>query len=136
METLQAVYIGNLRSEAVHNQSGTQIETDAPTDNKGKGERFSPTDLVATALGTCMLTTMAIAAQNSGFEITGTRVTVNKIMKPNPRRIGQLVAVVTFPDLPLTEAQYNLVEQAAIHCPVAKSLHPDLEQDISFKYPN
>lgn len=134
MQTLNAIYSGQLRCEAVHNQSGTIIQTDAPTDNHGKGERFSPTDLVAAALGTCILTTMALAAEKLDCNLDGTHLTVNKVMFSDPRRIGRLVVNITFPVLNVPESVHEKLQQAALHCPVAKSLHPDLHQDITFHY--
>src|ERR1700741_3905856 len=95
--TSQIIYKGELRSTATHIQSGTMIETDAPTDNQGKGERFSPTDLVATALGTCMVTTMAIKARTLDIRLDGTRLEITKIMVSDPRRIGKIIAHVFFP---------------------------------------
>ena len=95
--TSQIIYKSGLRTSCTHLQSGTEIETDAPTDNKGKGERFSPTDLLATSLGSCMITTMGIKAESMGIELDGTRVDVTKIMVSDPRRIGKLVAHVYFP---------------------------------------
>ena len=95
--TSQIIYKSDLRTEAIHIQSGTQIETDAPTDNQGKGERFSPTDLVVVAVGTCMVTTMGIKARSMNLALDGTRVEVTKIMVPDPRRIGKIIATVYFP---------------------------------------
>ncbi|MGG9972269.1 OsmC family protein [Ferruginibacter sp. SUN002] len=128
-------YEGNLRCSAKHLQSGTSIETDAPTDNRGKGERFSPTDLVCTALGTCMLTTMAIKATDMGIELKDTSVDVKKHMVADPRRIGKIDAVVTFPTaLGLDEKDRIILQRTADHCPVVKSLHPDIELNIEYKW--
>ena len=129
-------YEGNLRCNAQHLQSGNSIETDAPTDNRGKGERFSPTDLVCTALGTCMLTTMAIKATDMGIELKGASVDVKKHMVADPRRIGQIDAVVTIPAiLNLEEKDRTILERVGDNCPVAKSLHPDVQTPIQFIYP-
>ena len=97
MATVETIYLGGLRTEATHVQSGTKILTDAPTDNHGKGEAFSPTDLVATALGSCMMTIMGIAAQTHGIDIDGTKLHITKIMSASPRRIGEIVVEVHFP---------------------------------------
>ncbi|NCT95306.1 MAG: OsmC family protein [Chitinophagaceae bacterium] len=131
--TSQIIYKGGLRTTAVHLQSQTTIETDAPTDNQGKGERFSPTDLVATALGTCMVTTMAIKARTMDIELEGTRVDVTKVMVSDPRRIGKIIAHVFFPPgLHLDDKTREILERTARTCPVERSLHPDLELDLAF----
>lgn len=121
-------YEGNLRCQATHLQSGTTIETDAPTDNKGKGERFSPTDLVCTALATCMITTMAIRSGEIGVELAGTTVDVQKHMQANPRRIAKIEVTVTYPAaLQLTDEQAAFLKNVGDNCPVVKSLHDGLE---------
>lgn len=135
MATVETIYLGDLRSEATHLQSGTKILTDAPTDNHGKGESFSPTDLVATALGSCMLTIMGIAASTGGFEIKGTRLEITKVMAADPRRIGEIRIDVHFPT-DYTDKQRKILENAAQVCPVAKSLHPDCKQTFRFFYGN
>jgi putative redox protein len=134
--TSQIIYKGGLRTVATHVQSGTAIETDAPTDNQGKGERFSPTDLVAAALATCMATTMAIKARHTmNTDLDGTRVEVTKIMVSDPRRIGKLVAHVFFPaGLIVDDNQKELLERTARTCPVERSLHPDIELDMQFNW--
>ena len=133
MATIETIYQGQLRSEATHLQSGTRIVTDAPVDNHGKGESFSPTDMVAAALGSCMLTIMGIAAEARGIDISGTKLSITKVMAADPRRIGEIKIEFRFP------ADYDakfraILEHAAETCPVAKSLHPDLKQTISFVY--
>ncbi|MDE3125197.1 MAG: OsmC family protein [Bacteroidota bacterium] len=130
------LYKGNLRTELTHLQSGTVIENDAPTDNQGKGERFSPTDLVATALGSCMITTMGIKANTMNIDLTGTKAEITKIMKSDPRRIGKIITHIFFPHSlnSLDEKQKQILENTARTCPVAKSLHPDLETDIQFTW--
>jgi uncharacterized OsmC-like protein len=121
-------YQGNLRCLATHLQSGTSIETDAPTDNKGKGERFSPTDLVCTALATCMITTMAIRSGEINVELQGTTVAAQKHMLPNPRRISKIEVMVTYPaTLELSEQSFDFLKTVGDNCPVIKSLHPSLE---------
>ncbi len=133
--TSQIIYKSGLRTSCTHLQSGTEIETDAPTDNKGKGERFSPTDLLATALGSCMITTMGIKAETMGIELDGTRVDVTKMMVSDPRRVGKLVAHVFFPaGLKLDEQTKLILERSARTCPVERSLHPDIELDMAFHW--
>jgi putative redox protein len=133
--TSQIIYEGNLRTVATHLQSGTVIETDAPTDNQGKGERFSPTDLVATALGNCMLTIMGIKARDMKMDIEGTQIDITKIMIADPRRIGEIKVVINFPgSLKSDEKQRTIIERAAMTCPVFESLHPDLKKDVEFKW--
>ncbi len=126
-------YEGNLRCNAQHLQSGTIIETDAPTDNRGKGERISPTDLVCTALATCMATTMAIKATDMNIELNGLTVDVQKHMESNPRRISKIDVKVSFPtSLELDEKDRIILQRTGDNCPVVKSLHPDLVLDIQY----
>jgi uncharacterized OsmC-like protein len=133
--TSTIIYEGQLRTVATHNQSQTVIETDAPTDNQGKGERFSPTDLVATALGSCMLTIMGIKARDMNIDLQGTQLNIQKNMKADPRRIGGIDIIFQFPaGLILGEKEKTILKNAALTCPVAKSLHPDLEQNIAFRW--
>lgn len=134
--TSQIIYKGNLRTEATHLQSQSVIETDAPVDNHGNGERFSPTDIVATALGSCMLTIMGIKARDMGLDLEGTSIGITKIMVDNPRRIGGITVEFTFPEgLRVDEKQRTILERAALTCPVAKSLHSDIEQQVQFSWP-
>lgn len=130
--TAQIIYQGDLRTRATHLASGQTIITDAPVDNQGKGEAFSPTDLVATALGACMLTIMGIRARDHGIDIAGTRCDVTKIMASNPRRIGKVVLTITMPELDYTPTQQQLLEDAARGCPVCRSIHPDTEVELQF----
>lgn len=132
METVRTVYLGDLRTRAMHVQSGEQLTTDAPTDNNGKGEFFSPTDLLATALGSCMLTIMGMAAQTHGFTIDGTTAKTTKVMGTNPRRIVEVIIELTFPHNKYSEKERKILELSAKECPVANSLHPDLKQTVSF----
>ena len=133
--TSTVIYKGALRTEMKHLQSGSMIENDAPVDNHGKGERFSPTDMVATALGSCLLTTMGIKAESMGIDLTGTSVEITKIMKAEPRRIGGIKAHVFFSKgLNLDEKQRAILEHTGRTCPVEKSLHPDMELDFQFNY--
>src|SRR5690349_23037842 len=131
--TSEIIYKGDLRTQATHLQSGTIVETDAPTDNHGKGERFSPTDIVATALGSCMLTIMGIKARDMQVNLDGTTIGITKIMADNPRRIGGVEVLFTFPESVQTdEKQRAILERAALTCPVAKSLHPDIQVNVQF----
>lgn len=133
--TSQIIYKGDLRCTATHLQSGTVIETDAPTDNKGKGARFSPTDLVATGLGLCMITTMGIKAETMGIQLDGTNADVTKVMASDPRRISKVVVHINFPKtLNLDEKQKEILERTARTCPVERSLHPDVEFDFQFNW--
>lgn len=134
--TAQIIYKTKLRTEAMHLQSGTTIETDAPTDNQGNGERFSPTDLVATALATCMVTTMGIKAQSMGIALDGTTADATKIMVSDPRRIGKIIVHIKCPEsLQLDEKTKEILEKVARTCPVERTLHPDVELDLSFSWP-
>ncbi len=135
---IDLVYEGQLRCRATHGPSRTQLVTDAPVDNYGKGESFSPTDLVATALGTCMATLMGIVAERNKLDIAGTRVHVVKEMIQDPaRRIGTLRVTIRVPadkGARLSVEDRKKLEAAALHCPVHKSLHPDIQTPIEFSY--
>ena len=134
MVEIKIAYEGSLRCTAKHTPSGTTIFTDAPTDNQGKGESFSPTDLVATALGSCMLTIMGIAAQKHQIDLSGATVTIQKEMITQPvRRIGKLGVVFNIP-AKLTPEQKQMLENAAKTCPVHRSVHPDIEMPIKFEW--
>ena len=133
MTTSTITYLGELRTKATHTQSNTTIYTDAPKDNHGKGEMFSPTDLVATALASCMISIMGIAAMKDGITpIDGATAEVIKIMYAEPRRIGEIHIKITFPKKEYTDKEKKIYEHSAFTCPVAKSLHPDLKQVIEF----
>ena len=133
--TASLIYNGALRCTAVHNQSGSGIETDAPTDNRGKGERFSPTDLTASSLGLCLITTMAIKATDMGIELAGASVDVQKHMsKEPPRRIVKIEVWVKLPALAISDKDRQILEATGNACPVARSLHPDVEQCISYQW--
>ena len=133
MVEIKTVYKGEKHCEAVHGPSQSFLETDAPKDNNGRGEKFSPTDLVATALATCVLTTMAIVAERDGVDFTKASATVEKHMNASPRRIGKLVLRLTLPSN-LTPEYRRKMENTAHACPVHKSLHPDVEIPIEFIY--
>jgi putative redox protein len=130
-------YQGNLNCEAKHSPSGKSIITDAPIDNGGRGEAFSPTDLVGAALGTCIITVMDLVGRRSGIDLAGTKVHVIKEMTSIPiRRIGKLTVTVTYPNgLKLSEADKKKLEKTAHTCPVKQSLHPDVEVVVCFNYP-
>ena len=134
METIRTTYLGDLRTEAIHVQSGEELITDAPVDNQGKGEYFSPTDLVATALASCMLTIMGIIARRYDFNIDGTKVKSTKIMADSPRRIGEIIVELDFPEKAYSDKEKSLIQQAAKICPVAMSLHPDIKQTLIFNF--
>jgi uncharacterized OsmC-like protein len=131
MVSISIEYTGNLHCNAIHGPSGAQLATDAPTDNQGKGEAFSPTDLVATALGTCIATTMAIVAERHEVDLQGMTVQVSKEMADAPRRIGRLTTEVHVP-LPADHPQRELLEKTALGCPVHRSLAAEMERPTQF----
>jgi len=124
--TSKAIYTGELRTEAEHVKSGNKLITDAPTDNQGKGESFSPTDMVATALGSCMLTIMGIKARDKEIDIEGANVEILKTMGSNPRRISKIDIKLTMPAKNYSDSDKKILKLAAEACPVSRSLHPDL----------
>jgi len=134
--TSTVVYKGLLRTELTHLQSGTVIENDAPTDNKGKGERFSPTDMLATSYGSCMITTMAIRAADMNLNFDGTKIEITKIMSSDaPRRVIGIKADLFFTKLfEATDEQKEQLVRIARTCPVEKSLHPDIKLDVGFNW--
>ena len=136
MVEINVKYTGGLHCKAVHKSSGTAIETDAPVDNHGKGESFSPTDLLAAALGVCYLTTMGIAAEERGIKLKGASCRIEKHMSTDrPRRVSKLVAEIVFPEgIPLDKR--GILEAVAIHCPVAKSIHSDIDVDLRLHFPD
>ena len=133
MSTSVVYYSGELRTESTHLQSGETYITDAPTDNEGKGEAFSPTDLIATGLANCMLTIMGIVARRKSLNIEGTKAEVTKIMGKDPRRIGE-IRIDFFFSRSYDEDSKKLLQHAALNCPVAKSLADNLTQTINFHY--
>jgi uncharacterized OsmC-like protein len=133
MATLKTKHLGSLRTEITHLQSGNTVTTDAPTDNNGRGEYISPTDMVAGALGSCMLTLMELAAVRMGIDMAGTTLDITKVMASEPRRIAEIAIDVHFP-FAADERTRTILERAAHTCPVSKSLHPDLRQIIAFHY--
>ena len=134
MATIKTIYLGELRTENEHVQSGNKVITDAPTDNRGKGEFFSPTDLLATALGSCIMTIMGIKARDNGIDLEGTTVDITKIMASEPRRVAEVVVEFYFPPKGYSEEEKQLVESVAGVSPVPLSLHPDLKQTIRFHW--
>lgn len=133
MLTSKVKYLGELRSEATHVQSATVITTDAPKDNHGKGEAFSPTDLTATSLACCMISIMGIVALKENVQkVDGATANVQKVMYPDPRRIGEIHVELIFPKKNYSEKEKKMYEHAALTCPVAKSLHPDIKQIVTF----
>ncbi len=131
--TSKVTYLGNLRTENLHLQSGNTYITDAPLDNNGKGEAFSPTDTVATGLANCMLTVMGIKANQLKIDMDGTTAQVTKIMSAEPRRISRIEIIFNFPN-PLDSKSRKILEQTARTCPVHFSLHPDIEREIIFNW--
>ena len=134
METSRIIYTGDLRTEATHVKSGQTFVTDAPVDNQGKGEAFSPTDLLATSLGACAITTVGIAAQTHGFDVDGTTIKVTKIMASDPRRVGEVIVEMYFPEVKYSEKEKAIIRNTVNTCPVAKSLSPDLKQTIVLNF--
>jgi putative redox protein len=131
MVQISVEYTGNLHCDAKHGPSGAPLATDAPTDNLGKGEAFSPTDLVATALGSCIATTMAIVAERHQVDLKGMTVQVRKEMASDPRRISRLTTEVHIP-LPVDHPQRALLEQTALGCPVHRSLPAEMDRPTEF----
>ncbi len=127
-------YTGNLRCEATHLQSNSAIETDAPTDNKGKGERFSPTDMLCVSLGTCIITTMGIKANDMNVDIAGATIEVTKTMKSDPRRVGKIEISIHLPQLEISEKDKKILERTGDNCPVQKSLNPEVELLIGYHW--
>ena len=135
--TSNVIYEGSLRTVATHLQSRSDFETDAPTDNQGKGERFSPTDLVGTALASCMLTTIAIKAKHMEQALKGVSIDVLKIMASNPRRISGLNLTFHFPPgFKASREDQAALENIAMTCPVKESIHPDINLQVSFNWPD
>ena len=124
-----------IRTESVHISSNDMILTDAPTDNNGKGEAFSPTDLVATSLSSCILTVIGIISKRIKYDLINTKSSVKKIMSNNPRRIVEIVVKIEFSQSADSKTR-SIIEKTALNCPVSKSLHPDIKQNISFIWPN
>ncbi len=134
--TIKSIYTGNLHTEAHHIDSGAVIVTDAPKDNQGEGAAFSPTDLLSASLGSCMLTLMGITARRDGINIEGTTAEITKVMSSvPPRRVAEVNITVTLPaGLSLSDKERKMLEASAHSCPVSKSLHPEIKQQVTFIY--
>ena len=132
--TAEVVYKGDLRTEAVHLRSGNHTFTDAPVDNRGKGETFSPTDMVAVAHASCILTIMGIKALDKGIDMEGAKISTKKVMGANPRRIVTLDVHIQMPNKPYSDQEKKILEKAAYLCPVKNSLNDDLEEIIKFSW--
>ena len=133
--TASIIYKGDLRCEATHLQSGSTIETDAPTDNRGKGERFSPTDLLCVSLGTCIITTMGIKAGDMGIDLKDSKMEVTKHMLPDPRRVGGIDVIIHLPaGLNLEEKDRLILERTGDNCPVQKSISSAMEVNIKYNW--
>jgi uncharacterized OsmC-like protein len=135
MITAKIKYTGDLRTECTHIQSGDKVITDAPVDNRGRGEAFSPTDLLATSLGSCIMTIMGIKARDNGIILDGTEVEITKIMASDPRRVAEVVVEFYFPPRDYSLEEKQLIESVAGTSPVPLSLHPELRQTIRFHWP-
>jgi len=134
IETIRTTYTGQLRTEAIHVRSGNKLITDAPVDNRGKGETFSPTDLLATSLASCIFTIMGIKAEASGFSIDGARAKTWKIMSENPRRVAEVKIEYDFTMLDLTDKQKKILQGLVKVSPVPLSLHDETKQNITLKF--
>jgi uncharacterized OsmC-like protein len=134
MTTIKSKYLGDLRTECIHLQSGNKIFTDAPTDNRGKGEAFSPTDLLATSLGSCIMTIMGIVARDNDIDIVGTELDITKIMASDPRRVSEVIVEFNFPDKEYTDEQKKIIESVAGTSPVPLSVHYNLKQTIKMNW--
>lgn len=135
MSTISSVYSSNLRTQATHNASGNTIITDAPVDNNGRGEAFSPSDLVCAALGSCMMTIMGIVAERNNIQLEGAKMEITKIMVADPRRIGEIIIDFSFPEgITYSDKEQALLKNAALTCPVALSLHPEIKQTVNFNF--
>jgi putative redox protein len=132
--TSKVLYEGNLRNRLTHLYSKTEIINDAPLDNQGLAQAFSPTDLVATAFGSCMMTVMGIKARDMQLDLKGTEIEITKVMAADPRRISEIHATLKFPANQFSEKEKNILENTARTCPVAKSLHPDIKQEFVFEW--
>ena len=134
MTKIRTFYIGDLKTEAEHLKSGSKIMTEAPEDNNGKGEMFSPTDMFATSLGSCMMTIMGIAAQAHGFSVDGMRIETEKIMAANPRRVAELKLDIYLPRK-YSDREMRFIESSVKTCPVTNSIHPDKNKTITYHQP-
>lgn len=131
---MKVTYNGELRNTAVHLRSGNMLTTDAPTDNNGRGEAFSPTDLLCTSLACCMITLMGIAAESKQIELGNIEAEIEKTMVSDPRRVSKIRIVLRIENPGYTDREISILKNAALTCPVAKSLHPDIEQVVDFEW--
>lgn len=134
MASMKVEYQGSLRTICIHEKSGDSFKTDAPTDNNGKGEAFSPTDLIGVSLASCMITVMGIAAQSKGLKFEMAKASVAKTMTTSPRRIAKIEIILEIQDPGYSDSEKELLKRAAIECPVAHSLHPDIDQQTTLNY--
>lgn len=134
METSRVTYTGDLRTEALHLKSGQLFITDAPTDNQGRGEAFSPTDLLATSLGACAITVVGIAARTHGFSVDGTAIKITKVMASDPRRVSEVIVEMDFPAVVYSDKDKSIIRHTINTCPVGRSLHPDLKQTFILNF--
>jgi uncharacterized OsmC-like protein len=134
METSRVIYTGDLRTEATHLKSGQLFITDAPIDNQGRGEAFSPTDLLATSLGACAITVVGIAARTHGFNVDGTEIIITKIMASDPRRVGEVIVEFNFPPIKYSEKEKTIIRNTIKTCPVSQSLSPELIQNFIINF--
>lgn len=134
METSRITYTGDLRTEALHLKSGQMFITDAPTDNQGRGEAFSPTDLLATSLGACAITVVGIASRTHGFNVDGTEIKITKIMASDPRRVSEVIVEMDFPRVKYSEKEKQIIRHTINTCPVGQSLHPNLKQTFILNF--
>jgi putative redox protein len=134
MSTISILYTGGLHSECTHNQSRTVITADAPLDNHGTGASFSPTDLLCNALATCMISIIGIASKTHNFDVVGTKLEVTKIMESNPRKVGEIIVEIYFPEYDYSEKNKSIIEKSALTCPVYLSLHPEVKKTVHFHY--
>ena len=131
--TSKVTYLGELRTSSIHIQSGTEILSDAPTDNHGKGEAFSPTDTVANALGSCMISIMAIKSADLNVDIIGSTAEVTKIMQAEPRKIAKIILIFNM-SIAADEKTKIILERTAMNCPVLLSLNPDIDKEVTFNW--
>lgn len=134
MSTSTIVYKGELRSEATHTRSGQMMLIDAPVDNQGKGEAFSPTDLLATSLAACAITVVGIAARTHGFNVDGAFITVTKVMVSDPRRVAEVIVEIDFPAVHYSDKEKTIIKRTIDTCPVGLSLHPDLKRTFKLNF--
>lgn len=134
MATAKLTALGGLRTKSIHLKSGQEFITDAPVDNKGKGEYFSPTDIFSTSLAACMMTIMDIAGQEHGFSVKDTEVSITKIMAEKPRRVAEIIVEINFPPNNYSDKEKKIIELTTRTCPVALSLHPDVKQTVILNY--